>query len=875
MADHVGRRHHFAFLEVVGDIEQAGNEDPVAGDRLGLDLVAATAKRQAARDEAALGADRHDHRVLHLLGLDQAEHLGAEVFLAVRPAQAAASHLAAAQVHALDARRVDEDLVLGHRPGQLRDGLRVELEAEVALVLAVAVGLVEVGPQGRLDQVEVAPQDAVLVEHLDFVEGTEDRLLQLLLLIFQVFRGELARQVEAGLEQPHQLAGDVGVGIQRTGDVAKVEAQADLLQVTRVGTQQGDVAPRQVGGQHQAVEGVVLGVAADDVDEGVLEDLVELLDVHVQPFGVGEGEVVDPVFTAVLVAQAVGEFAEHAQAEVLQDRQDVGQGQRGVGVVQLAVQLLLALRQRLVEAHHQRALLGEAEQVLQVDHREVRGEALAIAGREAFREVGQDVGALGLAEVFHHQAAVVVLPGTAGLDHFFFQARRVDVDARLRVDAEDELHAGQYRLGEEGPELAVAGLQALHQDLLDLQARLGGIHVARHVGQAVAEATVGVLAQEHADLVALLDADDRQGGAEQLVHRGLEQVVARQYFQHLGQFLAEVGLGVETGAPHHFGDLAADEGDVVDALVVHRGGEQAHEAALADHPALAVQLADRHVIRVGRAVHTARMGSLGEGQQDRFAQVGDGIVLDVQVILAQAGTQQTGQAEEGFLVVDHAPAVGLVGDAEFLVAEEGEVVVQQPFEIAAHFLQFLRRHLQLGLAKPGQQFAGLGLHRFEVGDGHAYFTEHFQDGLLQRPQFAGVGATVDLQVHQRFLADVLALATLGQDFLQLALGRAAHAEDVGLQGMDAVAAAVQFHAHRVDQERQVRVQHFHRGVGGLPAVLLVVGVVYADFGLVAVEALQQAPGGKGATDQVGKPTLGQFIEGDQAEELFGEQRDLW
>lgn len=27
------------------------------------------------------------------------------------------------------------------------------------------------------------------------------------------------------------------------------------------------------------------------------------------------------------------------------------------------------------------------------------------------------------------------------------------------------------------------------------------------------------------------------------------QVVARQYFQHLGQFLAEVGLGVETGAP--------------------------------------------------------------------------------------------------------------------------------------------------------------------------------------------------------------------------------------------------------------------------------------------------------------------------------------
>ena len=112
VADHVGRRHHFAFLEVVGDVEQAGNEDPVAGDRLGLDLVAATAKRQAARDEAALGADRHDHRVLHLLGLDRAEHLGAEVSSRSDQRKPPASHLAAAQVHALDARRIDEDLVL-------------------------------------------------------------------------------------------------------------------------------------------------------------------------------------------------------------------------------------------------------------------------------------------------------------------------------------------------------------------------------------------------------------------------------------------------------------------------------------------------------------------------------------------------------------------------------------------------------------------------------------------------------------------------------------------------------------------------------------------------------------------------------------------
>lgn len=193
------------------------------------------------------------------------------------------------------------------------------------------------------------------VEHLDVVQGAEDSLFQTLLLVVEVVLGQLARQVEAGLEQPGQLASDVGVVVQGAGDVAQVEAQADLLEVAGIGAQQRHIAPRQAGSQHQAVEGVVLGVALDDVDEGVLEGVVELLDVEVQAFAVGEGEVVDPELAATGMAQAVGELAEHAQAEVFQDRQHVRQRQRRIGVVQLAVQLALTeLGQRLVEAHRQR-----------------------------------------------------------------------------------------------------------------------------------------------------------------------------------------------------------------------------------------------------------------------------------------------------------------------------------------------------------------------------------------------------------------------------------------------------------------------------------------------------------------------------------------
>lgn len=154
MPHHVGRRHHATVLEVVGDVQQAGNEDAVARHAFGGDLVTAAAQRQAARQEAALGADRHDYRVLHLLGFYQAQHLGAEVFLTVGPAQATTGDVAKAQVHALDPWRVDEYLELGHWFRQFGDQLGVELEAEVRLVVAVGVRLVEVGAQGGLDQVQ-------------------------------------------------------------------------------------------------------------------------------------------------------------------------------------------------------------------------------------------------------------------------------------------------------------------------------------------------------------------------------------------------------------------------------------------------------------------------------------------------------------------------------------------------------------------------------------------------------------------------------------------------------------------------------------------------------------------------------------------------
>lgn len=289
----------------------------------------------------------------------------------------------------------------------------------------------------------------------------------------------------------------------------------------------------------------------------------------------------------------------------------------------------------------------------------------------------------------------------------------------------------------------------------------------------------------------------------------------------------------------------------------------------------AIDFTDRHIVRVSRTVHAAWVRGLGERQQGRFAQVVHGVVFDAQVIVGQTGAQQLGQAKEGILVVDDVAAVGFIANHEFFIAEEGEVVAHQPFEETFDFGFFFRVDSEPAVVQSGEDLLDLGLHRLEIGDCDAHFAKHLFQLFAQDIELGRIGAAVDFQVHQGFLQDPFALGALRQDFQQLALAAATHAQHSGLQGMNAVAATVQLGAHRVHQKRQIVVQHFDRGVGRLPAVAFVIGVVDAHLRVRVIEALKQAPRRKGAAGEVGQPTLGQLVQGNDAEELFSEQRHLW
>ena len=159
-------RDHAVVAEIVGDVEQRRDEELVGGGALGLDLLAGAALRHQLRHEAALGADRHDDRVLDLLRLHQPEDLGAEILRPVGPADAAARDLAEAQVHALDPRRIDEDLVERLRQRQAFELAARELDRDLRLRPALDIDLVEVGAQRRLHRVDEVAQDAVLVQAL-------------------------------------------------------------------------------------------------------------------------------------------------------------------------------------------------------------------------------------------------------------------------------------------------------------------------------------------------------------------------------------------------------------------------------------------------------------------------------------------------------------------------------------------------------------------------------------------------------------------------------------------------------------------------------------------------------------------------------------
>ena len=203
-------------------------------------LLAGGVGRHPLGIEAALGAHRHDHRILDLLRLDQAQDLGAEILAPVRPADAAARDAPEAQMHALHGRRIDEDFAPGARRRQVVQPGAVEFHGEIRLGRAVLVFLPEAGAQHRVYHILEAANDAVVVQRGNVLQRRVD------LLFDGVHRpGAVAgiRGIVPGMKQCRQQAGDIGISHQRLLHIGQAEGHRRLAQELARGPQDGDVAP--------------------------------------------------------------------------------------------------------------------------------------------------------------------------------------------------------------------------------------------------------------------------------------------------------------------------------------------------------------------------------------------------------------------------------------------------------------------------------------------------------------------------------------------------------------------------------------------------------------------------------------------------------
>ena len=162
--------------------------------------------------------------------------------------------------------------------GAASTALLSSLKASVAGEPAGRVALVEVGAHGGFDEIEDLAQDAILIQARHAGERAFDPLAHGGCGRLPVLGAELAVGIETQVEELEQIAHEAAMARERIGEVAQAERGAELPQIGAVGTHAGRLAPVGAGTDHQPVEAVVVGLAANHGDERGLEALVQPLE---------------------------------------------------------------------------------------------------------------------------------------------------------------------------------------------------------------------------------------------------------------------------------------------------------------------------------------------------------------------------------------------------------------------------------------------------------------------------------------------------------------------------------------------------------------------------------------------------------------------
>ena len=466
MADRVRRRHDVVADDVVGELQKRAHEDAIALRSFREPGLPVAHGRKLLRHEAAFRADRDDHRVLHLLRLDEAEHLGAEILRPVGPAQAPARDLAEAQVHALDARRIDEDLVERTRQRQRVDLGAFELEGDRCAGQPVLVDLEEVRADCGFDEIGEAAQDAVIIKachrlELVFDLGADSGLP----------RGPIrfGTRVETGIEQRDDLLCDAVVPRQRFGEIILRVGDAGLPQVAAERAHHGDIAPAEAGFEDEAVEGVGFGKSPEERQKRRFDRSLDLLDGDGSARGTLERHVVQPdalVRSGVGRGDTVGPLVDDAEAEIFEKRHTLRERQGAAARKDLEVDAHRAVAFAAIKIDRARPRFRKLFEDGDVGDRQLGAERLLIGRAEGVRIARREHARPRAADGFLQPFAQGVAPGAddagdAALERLALDLRRcpsVAADNEMRP-RERPFRVGGVGGGERAPRRSAPGIR--------------------------------------------------------------------------------------------------------------------------------------------------------------------------------------------------------------------------------------------------------------------------------------------------------------------------------------------------------------------------------------------------------------------------------
>ena len=145
--------------------------------------------------------------------------------------------------------------------------------------------------------------------------------------------------------------------------------------------------------------------------------------------------------------------------------------------------------------------------------------------------------------------------------------------------------------------------ERVDEHALDALAHCRRVALTRNEHEAREEAAEQVPAHEQPNPLALLELEDAQRGAQELVRRHLEQLVARVGLERLLEILAGVAVGREPGVPDHVPAPLPEDRDHTWALVVRTRRVEAEEPVLAHDLAVGAEATHADVVEERRAVH--------------------------------------------------------------------------------------------------------------------------------------------------------------------------------------------------------------------------------------------------------------------------------